>query len=97
MNQIVWNKYAKIDYYKNIDYLLEAWSEKIAQNFIDDVKHVILLLKQDTITFRETNLPGVYCCVINKHITLFYRHKQENIIELLRFWNNNSDRDNLQV
>ncbi len=97
MNSIIWNKLAKIDYYQNIDYLLENWSEKVAQNFIDDVNHVIMLLKRGDIRFRETNLQGVYCCVINKNITLFYRCQQDKAIELLRFWNNNNNPKRLEV
>ncbi|HKL34347.1 MAG TPA: type II toxin-antitoxin system RelE/ParE family toxin [Tangfeifania sp.] len=37
MRKIVWNNKARLDFYENIDYLLENWSEKEAQNFIDEV------------------------------------------------------------
>ncbi len=97
MNTIIWNKYSKVDYYKNIDYLLEHWSEKVAQKFIDDVKHVLLLLKKGNVNFRETNIQNIYCCVINRHITLFYRYKNVDTIELLRFWNTNHNPKKLKI
>jgi len=46
MRKVIWNKIARLDYYENIDYLLRKWSEKEAQEFIDEVyeKH-----KNDTV------------------------------------------------
>ncbi len=37
MRTVHWNKIARLDYYDNIDYLLRDWSEKEAQEFIDEV------------------------------------------------------------
>ena len=36
MRKIRWNPLSKTDYYNNIDFLLKEWSEKEAQNFIDE-------------------------------------------------------------
>lgn len=44
MRKISWNPLAKIDYYENIDFLLEKWSEKEAQQFIDEVNHIKFLI-----------------------------------------------------
>jgi plasmid stabilization system protein ParE len=40
MRQIRWNRLASQDYYDNIDYLLKNWTEKEAQNFIDEVDEI---------------------------------------------------------
>jgi len=37
MRAVLWNKLARQDYFENIDYLLQNWSEKEAQKFIDEV------------------------------------------------------------
>lgn len=37
MRAIHWNKIARRDYFENIDYLLQNWSEREAQKFIDEV------------------------------------------------------------
>jgi plasmid stabilization system protein ParE len=91
MRTIKWNKQAQEDYYANIDYLLEKWSEKAAQNFIDEVDEILFLLKLGQVEFQETDYLGVRRCVIQPQITLFYKIIDKHQIELLRFWQNNQD------
>jgi plasmid stabilization system protein ParE len=91
MRKIVWNNKARLDFYENIDYLLENWSEKEAQNFIDEVIQVEYILSQGNVDFQDTNLFGVKRLVIRKQITLFYKIVNERQIEFLRFWNNYKD------
>jgi hypothetical protein len=91
MRPIKWNKLAKEDYYKNIDYLLLQWSNKEAQNFINDVEEIIFILRMGIVDFQATDYPDIRRCVMSEQITLFYKiHKNESI-ELLRFWSNNMD------
>ena len=87
MRKVVWNNYARLDYYENIDYLLENWNESVAQNFIDTVSSTIEILKKGQFEFQKTNMENVRRAVINRQITLFYKTEDQSI-ELLRFWNN---------
>ena len=96
MRKVHWNKLAVIDYFNNIDYLLREWSEKQAQDFIDEVYEVESILKQGNIDFQNTDLPEVKRCVICKQISLFYRIIDETNIEFLRFWNNYQDKKKLR-
>lgn len=91
MKTIRWNKLARLDYFETIDYLLQNWSKKEAQNFIDKVFKIESILAKGNVDFQCTDRPGIKRCVINKQITLFYRHIDNNNIELLRFWNNYQD------
>ncbi len=91
MRNIHWNNKAKLDYFKNIDFLLEKWSEKVAQDFIDEVFEVEFILSQGNVDFQDTDFVGVKRFVIRKQITLFYRIIDKENIEFLRFWNNNKD------
>jgi plasmid stabilization system protein ParE len=91
MRRIKWNKLAREDYYGNIDYLIRQWSEKEAQNFIDEVYEILFILKHGKVDYQETNYPGIRRCVIRPQITLFYKIIDKQHIELLRFWNNNQD------
>lgn len=91
MRRIRWNPAAVIDYNENIDYLLEKWSEKAAQQFIDKVNHIEFILRQGNVDFQETDFEGVKRIVIRKQITLFYRIINNNQVEFLRFWNNNKN------
>jgi hypothetical protein len=95
MRIVHWNKLAKLDYFENIDYLLQNWSEREAQNFVDKVFEIESLLIKGNIEFQKTDRPGIRRCVVNKQITLFYRNIDENNVELLRFWNNYKNLKNI--
>jgi len=85
MRRIRWNPAAVIDYNENIDYLLEKWLEKAAQQFIDEVNHIEFILRQGNVDFQETEFEGVKRIVIRKQINLFYRIINNNQVEFLRF------------
>lgn len=91
MRTVRWNKLARRDYYENISYLLQNWSDKDAQNFIDKVFEIEAILAKGNVEFQNTDRMDIKRCVINKQISLFYRVINSKNIELLRFWNNNQN------
>jgi len=91
MRKVHWNKLARSDYYQNIDYLLREWSQKDAQEFIDEVDDIEFILKQGKVEFQDTNVRDIKRCIVCKHISLFYKVIDEFNVELLRFWNNYQD------
>ncbi len=97
MRRILWNEFARQDYYQNIDYLLKEWSEKEAQAFIDKVFDVLFVLEKGNVEFQKTSKKDIRRCVITKQITLFYRIKDHHLIELLRFWSNSMDNNKLNI
>ena len=97
MIRIRWNYLAKEDFYNTIDFLSENWSEKEAQDFIDEVNGIISILQKGNVDFQKTDIPGVRRCVLRKQITLFYKIIDNNNIELLRFWNTYQDDQNLKL
>ncbi len=97
MRKIIWNEFARQDFYQNIDYLLKEWSEKEAQVFIDKVFDVLFTLEKGNVEFQKTNKKDIRRCVITRQITLFYRIKDDQLIELLRFWNNSKNIRNLNL
>lgn len=97
MRKVRWNKLARFDYYQNIDYLLSEWSEKDAQEFIDEVNDIEFILKQGKVEFQDTNVKDVKRYIICKQISLFYKVLDENNFELLRFWNNYQDTERLKL
>jgi plasmid stabilization system protein ParE len=96
MRAVRWNKLARQDYLENIDYLLQNWSEKEAQKFIDEVFEIERILANGNIEFQNTDRNDIKRCVINRQISLFYRVIHNNI-EFLRFWNNNQSLKNLNL
>jgi len=86
---------AKSDYWQNIEYLEEKWTENDVLNFIKKVNNSILLLKSQRVLFKKSDYKDVYKLVITKQITLFYSLDSETIY-LLRFWNNYQDSTTLK-
>ena len=66
MRKVHWNKLAQSDYYQNIDYLLREWSEKDAQEFIDEVDEIEYILKTGKVDFQDTNRSDIKPYVICK-------------------------------
>lgn len=97
MRKVHWNKLARSDYYQNIDYLLRKWSEKEAQEFIDEVDDIEFILKLGKVEFQGTEVEDVKRCIICKQISLFYKVIDKHNVELLRFWNNYQDPENIML
>ena len=96
MRIIKWNSQAKLDYYQNIDYLLERWSEVEAQKFIKQVSEIEFILRQGDIYYQDTDYTNVKRCLINRQITLFYLIEDSENIEFLRFLNNRKNINDLK-
>lgn len=91
---VLWSEHAKIDYWKNIEYLIENWSESTAKKFINEVDFVLDIISIYPEMFQLTNYSRVRCALIFKQISLFYRVNDDKI-ELIRFWNNHMDKEKL--
>jgi len=92
---ITWSKEAANDYAANIDYLLEEWSVKDAQEFIDKSGHIIKIIAVLPKAFPAADYKNVRKAVVSKQITLLYRIDKKGII-LLRFWNNSRNPEKLR-
>ena len=85
MIHIVWSERAKLDYWENINHLIDHWTFMDASNFIDKVDKTVSILKTQTVEFRSALYRETYSVPITKHITLFYKKGQDNSIQLLHF------------
>lgn len=94
--KIEWTYLAKTDYWQNIEYLEEKWTELDVLNFIAKVEKAISLLKSETALFVNSGYENVFKMVITKHITLYYSVNSDTTY-LLRFWNNQQDLNTLKL
>ncbi len=94
--KIEWTLASKNDYWQNIEYLENHWSEKEVLNFINEIDYSINLLAKGNVTFTKSDYPNVYKMVIIKQITIYYSIENETIY-LLRFWNNYQDLSNFKL
>lgn len=97
MRTILWSQTAQEDYWENIDFLLNKWTENEATHFINEVEQVLNILKQGKVIFKPTNYKSTYQITVVKQITLYYLINQNNDIELLRFFNNLQNPDKLNL
>ena len=96
MFDIIWSQPAKDDYWQNIDYLHENWTEQVVQNFINAVDRHLDIISNNPKTFALTEYRNVHSVLIVKQIRLFYRITDNNTVELIRFWNNYQNPDRLK-
>ena len=94
--KIEWTLASKNDYWQNIEYLENHWSEKEVLNFINEIDYSINLLTNGNVIFTKSDYPNVYKMVIIKQITIYYSIENETIY-LLRFWNNYQDLSNFKL
>ena len=90
MMTIHWSELAKIDYWKNIEYLEKEWTLNEVNSFMDKVNEIIELLSKNNVAFKPSLYKNTFQVTVLKQITLYYRI-ENNKIELLRFWNNYQD------
>jgi len=94
--KIEWTLASKNDYWGNIEYLENNWSEKEVINFINEVEYSLKLLSKGNVTFNKTEIPYVYKMTLLKQINLYYSI-QNKTIYVLRFWNNYQDLSNFKL
>jgi plasmid stabilization system protein ParE len=94
--KIIWSPEAANDYEHNIDYLLENWSVKEAQQFIDEVSEVLRILQKSNVSFKQIGYNDIRVVTVCYQINLLYRINNSNDIELVRFWDNRQSPEKLK-
>jgi plasmid stabilization system protein ParE len=96
MRKVIWSPEAANDYGQNIDYLLESWSSKEAQVFIDEVTGIISLLQNHNVEFRLIGYKDVRSVTICHQISLLYRVNQNSDVEIVRLWDTRQNPEKLK-
>jgi plasmid stabilization system protein ParE len=97
MATIYWSVLAKEDYWNNIDYLLSEWTQEEALNFITKVDEYLNIIAKKPKTFKNTGYKNIHVVPIVSQISLFYRIVDKNNVELVRFWNNYKNPEQLKL
>lgn len=89
MIEIRWSELALSDYDKNLEYLLNRWTEREVLAFNIKVAKTLNGIRRMPTLYPVAEIGGtwVHRAVITKHVTLFYA-VNDNYIELIRFKNN---------
>jgi plasmid stabilization system protein ParE len=92
--KIKWLSNASLTYFDEIDFIFEKWNYKEVQKFI-------LLVEENLIRLSVNPKIGIpikymFRLVLSKQTTLFYTiHEKEKRIDLIIFWNNSKNPDDL--
>lgn len=97
MRLVVWSPLGLDDYEQNVAYLLEEWTVREAENFIDKVQKTIGLISLRPTMYPRLDNVGIEVrkAVITSQISMLYTFDDTNIT-LLSFWNNYQNPDRLK-
>ena len=94
--KINWQPTAYTTFYEEIDFINLKWNKKEVIKFIELVDVNLERLSNNPFLGKQEPKYNLYCLVISKQTTLYYKYFQENsIIELFVFWNNSKNPDGL--
>ena len=85
---IRYSKRAEKEYYKLLDYIIEYFGNKKAEQVDKKISKTLNQISINPIQFPESKeRRGTRRCVLSKQTTLYYRVKQ-NHVEVITFWTN---------
>ncbi len=89
VEKVIWMPAAIFTYRQSIEYLIEEWSGKYANDFIvlADKKIEFICINPE-MSRRSRKMKMIFSVKINKRIRLYYRYRPlKKQIDLLLFWN----------
>ena len=96
--KVVWTGKAKISFSKILEYLNENRTQKEINNFAAEAQKAIFQIGQNPFMFitsgKKKNIRKGF---VNRKVSLFYRiRKRKKEIELLLFWDNRQNPEDLK-
>lgn len=93
-----WTEESEITFDENIEYLSKSWDLLTINDFLDRVDEVVKAIEKNPKLYPVYRKKDkVHKCVLNKHVTLFYKIVSKSKIDLLSFWNTHQDPNSLNI
>lgn len=93
-----WTDESENTFNENIEYLSKSWDLQSINNFLDRVDEVVENIQSNPKLYPVYRKSGkVYKCVVNRHITVYYKIVDASNIDLITFWNTHKNPDDLKV
>jgi plasmid stabilization system protein ParE len=97
MFQIIWAKEAENDYIETIYFWIEHnKSEQYSKKLTAEVERTEKKLSEFPFSGKKTDFKNAYKIQILKNFSIYYRVKS-NIIEIVAFWDNRRNPENLKI
>jgi len=93
-----WTEESEITFNGNIEYLSKSWDLQSINNFLDRIDEVIENIKSNPYlypVYRKSD--EVHKCVVNRHITVYYKIVDDSNVDLITFWNTHKNANDLNV
>lgn len=98
MYKVLWSPAAQSTFFEILSYLEEHWSTSEAAAFIDRTDEIINFIKNRPSLFQYSKSSNTHKCVLTKQVSLFYRvNTNSDQVELLLFWDNRQDPEQLSI
>lgn len=95
-NSVFWQPLALFSFEEEAGFILIKWNIKEVEKFADMVEESIGRIKSNPTIGMFNSKDNIYSLVISKQTTLFYKFSEgEKRIDLLLFWNNNKNPEEL--
>jgi plasmid stabilization system protein ParE len=90
---IKWTNEARITFEKNINYLIDNWTEKEIKRFVKQSNDIIERIEAHPEMFTPSRKNSmIRRALVNKYIVLYYKyHASKNEVLLLSFWHSRQD------
>jgi plasmid stabilization system protein ParE len=91
--EVKWTVEAQVTFEANIKYLLENWTNREVQHFIQQTEYVTTRLKEHPESYNPSlKNKKVRRARLNKYVTLYYRYyASRKQVVFLSFWNTRQD------
>ena len=96
--KVNWTEESETTFNENIEYISKSWDVHSINNFLDRVDEVVKNIKSNPNlypVYRKSD--KVHKCVVNPHITVYYKIVDTSNVDLITFWNTHKNPDNLKV
>lgn len=96
--RINWTSESEKTFNQNLEYLSKEWDVVVLNRFLDRVEEVIETIKANPKLYPlHRAKENVYKCVVHERIVLYYKIADEEVVDLLTFWNTYQDPSRLNV
>jgi len=85
---IEWTDYALQELSATFQYLENNFTEREMKNLAVELDTVLKLIANNPKTFQSTDVPNMRKVIVKECNTLFYRVKNDQIVEILSFFSN---------
>jgi plasmid stabilization system protein ParE len=96
--RINWTSESEKTFNQNLEYLSKEWDNVVMNRFLDRVEEVLAKIKSAPRLYPlHSPSENIHKCVVHERIILYYKVVDDEVIDLLTFWNTYQDPAKLKV